>query len=194
MGTSTALPLKQDLPKEIWKAATTLSDDAQNAAMRKARELGFDLSKGRIPLEETLLNLSHNRDILLDAANKNKLVQLPLKLQYNLLAQTQKISEALTSLVNGTDALLALEDSVDDLMSLVWQYNLHNLSEEVLGFQSKMNQLKAQETLIRRVHREAEEFETSNSRADIPSFIPSKSARWTSASPRNSGESLWHAL
>jgi hypothetical protein len=165
MGTSSALPLKQDLPKEIWKAATTLSDDAQNAATRKARELGFDLNKGRIPLEETLLNLSHNRDILLDAADKKKLVQLPLKLQYNLLAQTQKISEALTSLVNGTDALLTLEDSVDDLMSLVWQYNLHNLSEEVLGFQSKMNQLKAQETLIRRVHREAEEFETSSSRA-----------------------------
>jgi hypothetical protein len=165
MGTSSALPLKQDLPKAIWRAATTLSNDAQDAATRKARELGFDLNKGRIPLEETLLNLSHNRDILLDAADKKKLVQLPLKLQYNLLAQTQKISEALNSLVNGTDALLALEDSVDDLMSLVWQYNLHNLSEEVLGFQSKMNQLKAQETLIRRVHREAEEFETSNSRA-----------------------------
>jgi hypothetical protein len=44
MGTSSALPQKQDLPKEIWKAATTLSDDAQNAAMRKARELRFDLS------------------------------------------------------------------------------------------------------------------------------------------------------
>jgi hypothetical protein len=165
MGTSSALPQKQDLPKEIWKVATTLSDDAQNAAMRKARELGFDLTKGRISLEETLINLSHNRDILLDAADKHKLVQLPLKLQYNLLAQTQKISESLTALVNGTDALLTLEDSVDELMSLVWQYNLHNLSEEVLGFHNKMNQLKTQETLIRRAHREAEAFEASSSRA-----------------------------
>jgi hypothetical protein len=165
MSTNSPLPPKQDLPKEIWKVATTLSEDAQNAATRKARELGFDINKGRIPLEETLLNLSHNRDILLDAADKNKLQQLPLKLQYNLLAQTQKISESLTALTNGTDTLLALEDSVDDLMSLVWQYNLHNLSREVLGFQNKMNQLKAQETLIRRAHQEAEDFEASNKRA-----------------------------
>src|SRR5262245_14521756 len=128
MSTSSALPQKQDLPKEIWKVATTLSDDAQNAAIRKASELGFDLAKGRIPLHETLLNLSHNRDILLDAAENNKLSQLPLKLQYNLLTQSQKISEALNALVNGTDMVLGLEDSVDELMSSVWQYNLHNLS------------------------------------------------------------------
>jgi DNA repair exonuclease SbcCD ATPase subunit len=165
MGTSSALPQKQDLPKEIWRVATTLTDDAQNAAMRKARELGFDLNRGRIPLEETLINLSLNRDILLDAADKNKLVQLPLKLQYNLLAQTQKVSESLTALANGTDALLTIEDSVEDLTSIVWQYNLRNLSEEVLGFHSKMNQLKVLETAIRKAHREAEEFGTSSSRA-----------------------------
>jgi hypothetical protein len=158
-------PRKQDLPKEIWQVATTLSEDAQNAAMRRARELNFDLNKGRIPLEETLINLTHNRDVLIDAVEKNKLVQLPLKLQYNLLAQTQKVSESLNGLINGSDMLLALEDSVDDLTSIVWQYNLHNLSDQVLGFHNKMNQLKSAETLIRRAHREAEDFEASNSRA-----------------------------
>jgi hypothetical protein len=165
MSSSTALPQKQDLPKEIWKIATTLSDDAQNAAIRKARELGFDLNKGRIPLEETFINLSGNRDVILDAVEKNKLVQLPLKLQYSLLAQTQKISDSLTAIVNGTDGLLSLEDSVDDLSSTIWQYNLHNLSDQVLGFHNKMNQIKAQETAIRRAHREAEDFEASNTRA-----------------------------
>jgi hypothetical protein len=47
MDTSSALPQKQHLPNEVWKVATTLSYDVQNAAMRKARELGFDLSKGK---------------------------------------------------------------------------------------------------------------------------------------------------
>jgi len=61
----------------------------------------------------------------------------------------QKISDVLTSLVNGTDAVQNLEDVVEDLTASVWQYNLHNLSREVLGFQEKMNQLKSQETLIR---------------------------------------------
>jgi hypothetical protein len=39
VSSSPALPQKQDLPKEIWKIATTLSDEAQNAAIRKARDL-----------------------------------------------------------------------------------------------------------------------------------------------------------
>jgi hypothetical protein len=68
-------------------------------------------------------------------------------------------------MVNGTDSLLGLEDSVEDLSSTIWQYNLHNLSEEVLGFHNKLNQIKAQETVIRRAHREAEEFENANLRA-----------------------------
>jgi len=140
--------------KEIWKVATTLSNDAQDAATRKARELGFDLKQRTDPLEETLLNLSHNRDILLDAADKTSSCRLPLKLQYNLLAQNSEDSKALTSLVNGTDALLALRTLWTNLCLSVAVQPAISL-EEVLGFQSKMNQLKAQETLIRRVHREA---------------------------------------
>jgi hypothetical protein len=152
------LPTKEDLPKQLWDVATTLTPEAQNASLKKAKDLGFDIQRGRIPLEETLINLNHAREVLLDAVDKAKLAQLPLKLQYSLLAQTQRVSQALTSLVNGTDTVLALEDSVDDLTSSIWQYNLQNLSGEVLGFTQKMNQLKAQETLIRQVSRQAEAF------------------------------------
>ncbi len=81
---SSPIPLKQDVPKELRFVATTLSDDAQNAALRKCQELGFDTNKGMISLEETLINLSTARDILLDAVDKGKLTQLPLKLQYSL--------------------------------------------------------------------------------------------------------------
>jgi hypothetical protein len=165
MSSSAALPQKGDVAKEIWRLASTLSEEMQNAAVKKGRELGFDLDKGRIPLHETLNNLSHNRDILLEAADKNKLSQLPLKLQYTLHSQTQKISEALNSLVSGTDSVLSLEDSVEDLRATVWQYNLHNLSNQVLGFHRKMNELKSQETVIRQARREAEDFEASTSRA-----------------------------
>jgi hypothetical protein len=161
----TALPSKQELPKELWRLATTLSDDMQATAARKAREAGFDLTKGRLSLEETLINLSRDRDTLIDAVDKQKLIQLPLKVQYSLYLQTQKISETLTALVNGTDSVLVLEDAVEDLTATVWQYNLHNLSKEVLGFQTKMNQLKAQETLINQVHGEAKEFEVTTARA-----------------------------
>ncbi len=159
------MPSKEDVGKEIGRVASTLTVDMQSAAIKKARELGFDLSRGRLSLEETLINLSSIRDVLLDAAEKNKLIHLPLKLQYTLYSQALKVSETLTTLVNGTDAVQALEEVVDDLTSSAWQYNLHNLSEEVLGFQQKMNQLKTQETVIRKAHRDAQEFEASSDRA-----------------------------
>jgi hypothetical protein len=82
MTNPTGLPPKEDVAKEIGKLANTLSNEMQTAAVKKARELGFDLQRGRLSLEETLINLSHNRDLLIDAAQKSKLPQLPLKVQY----------------------------------------------------------------------------------------------------------------
>lgn len=155
---SSPIPPKQDLAQEIGRIATTLTDDAQNAALRKCKELNFDTNKGLISLEETLINLSEARDILLDGVEKRKLVQLPLKLQYALYEQTQRIAQQLTSLVNGTDEVINLVNSVEEITAAIWLYNLRNLSGEVLGLSSKMNQLKAQETRIRQVSREAAEF------------------------------------
>ncbi len=155
---SSPIPLKQDVPKEIRLVATTLSDDAQNAALRKCQELELDSNKGMISLEETLINLSAARDILLDAVDKGKFTQLPLKLQYSLYDQTQRAAKDLTALANGTDSVVNLVNSVEDLTASIWQFNLTNLSGEILGFQNKMNQLKTQETRIRQVSREAEEF------------------------------------
>ena len=160
------MPSKEDVAKETGRLATTLTDDMQSAGLRKARELGFDLSRGRLSLEETLVNLSQIRDVLMDAARKNKLIHLPLKVQYTIYTQTLKVSETLTALVNGTDAVQSLEDVVDDLMTSAWQYNLHNLSSEVLGFQQKINQLKEQEVQFRRTSQTAQEFENAARRAN----------------------------
>src|SRR5713101_4781972 len=104
---TTTLP-KQDIAQELRRIATTLTDDAQNAALRRCKELNFDTNKGLISLEETLINLSSARDILLDAAEKGKLMQLPLRLQYSLYEQAQRIAQQLTSLVNGTDEVVNL--------------------------------------------------------------------------------------
>jgi hypothetical protein len=155
---SNPIPSKQDLAQDLRRIASTLTDDAQNAALRKCKELGFDTNKGIISLEETLINLSAARDILVDAVEEGKLVQLPLRLQYSLYDQTQRIAQQVTSLVNGSDEIVNLVDSVEDITAAIWQYNLQNLSGEVLGLHNKMNQLKTQETRIRQVSREAEKF------------------------------------
>ena len=166
MGTTPSLPDKNELSQQIWDAVTTLTPEAQDAGLKKAEELGFTLDRGRIPLAETLINLDHSRVVLLEITEKKKLSQIPLKIQYLLVSQVQRVSQALQNLISGADAIQSLEDSVDDLTSSIWQYNLQNLSGELLGFTEKMNQLKRQETTIRQVHRAAEAFNASKEKAE----------------------------
>lgn len=154
------LPPKEGLAQQLRRVAATLTDDAQNAALRKSKELGFDTNKGLISVEEALINLSEARNILLDAVDKGQIGQLPLRLQYALYEEAQRISQQLTSLTNGTDEITNLVDAVEDLTVEIWRSNLRNLSGEVLGLHNRLNQLKALETRIRQVSREAESFIT----------------------------------
>ncbi|NOT25164.1 MAG: hypothetical protein HOP16_03580 [Acidobacteria bacterium] len=163
---SSDMPTKEDLPKELQRILNTLTEDAQRAAIRKSTELAYDPNKGRISLEETLINLTQARDILLDAIEKGKSAQLPLKLQYALYGQVLAVDRELRELLDGKDAILNLESAVEELNSSVWQFRLHDLSDQVLGFHSKMNQLKSQETAIRKGVRAAEEFDTLRANAE----------------------------
>jgi len=142
---------KEGIPRRLWEVITTLTDNMQQAATRKAQESGFDLEVGEIPFQETLINLSHDRDVLRDAIDKGRIVQIPLKLQIRLLAEATKVKTHLDAIAAGTDAVEALEQAVEDLHATIWQFNLQNLSPEILSFESKMNDLKAQETKIKQL-------------------------------------------
>jgi chromosome segregation ATPase len=139
-----------DYPKAIWESASSLSDNAQNAALRRVRELGFDEAQGEIPLEETFINLSSVRDVLLDTVEKGRLTQLPLRLQSRLLQEANRIGQAIVEITNGKDAIRALENSVEELNATIYQLNLQNQSEAVLGLERKINELKGQEVIVKR--------------------------------------------
>jgi len=139
-----------DYPKFVFESATALSESAQSAAVRKVRELGFDENQGEIPMEETFINLSTIRDVILDTVDKGRLTLLPLRLQSRLLQETNKVGQALVDLANGKDGIRTLENSVEDLNATIYQLNLQTQSESVLGFERKMNELKAQEVIVKR--------------------------------------------
>ena len=103
MGSTGHPPPKHEIAREIQRLANTLSEDIQTAARAKVTELGIDVDKGRLSLEETLLNLSSSRDVLIDAVETGKLSELPLKLQYSLHSQLGKTSADLTAMATGTD-------------------------------------------------------------------------------------------
>lgn len=142
---------KDDFLSRIWSICTTLTEEAMAVASAKAKELGFDPNRGLVPLPESFINLSSARSIIEDAIEKQKLVQLPITVQKELLANLEAISKSLQGLASGVDEVVNLTTAIEALNTAIWKYGLHNLSEQVLGYQKKLNQLKNQELQISKV-------------------------------------------
>src|SRR5437016_5624649 len=140
--------------EELQSTLTTFTDEAEKAALEKCKELSFDTNRGVVSLEESFINLNSARDILLDAIKKRKLIQLPITVQTLLLDNLSEISRSLTSLIAGSDEVANLAAAIERLNTSMWQYGLHNLSEEVLGYQTKLNQLKSQELQTQQLRHE----------------------------------------
>jgi hypothetical protein len=142
---------KDDLLTRIWSICTTLTEEAMAVASVKGKELGFDPNRGLVPLPESFINLSSARSIIEDAIEKQKLVHLPVTVQKELLANLETISKSLQGLTSGVDEIANLTAAIEVLNTSIWKYGLHNLSDQVLGYQKKLNQVKNQELQISKV-------------------------------------------
>ncbi len=142
---------KDSLLGQIWSTSTTLTEEALTSASAKAKELGFDTNRGLIPLSESFINLSSARAVLEDAIEKQKLVQLPITVQKALLSNLETIQRSLQGLASGVDEIVNLTNAIETLNTSVWTYGLHNLSDQVLGYQKKLNQLKNHEVQVSKI-------------------------------------------
>lgn len=133
------------MTEELYKLLTTFTEESQKAVLAKVAEIPLNANSGVVPLDESFINLNLCRDILLDAIENRKLIQLPITVQQTLLKNLNEISRAQSSLLAGTDEIANLTGAIEQLNTAVWTYGLHNLSPEVLGYQQKLNQLKSQE-------------------------------------------------
>ena len=133
---------------KMYEILTTFTEEAQNTARAKCQALGFDTNRGIISLDESFINLNSAMLILTDAIEKQKLIQLPITVQKTILNDLQSISKFLTGLTNGADEVANLVNAIEKFNTTIWQYGFHNLSGEVLGYQTKLNQLKNQELEI----------------------------------------------
>lgn len=75
----------------IWEILTTLTEEAQKSAINKCKELGFDLNRGLVSLDESFINLNSAGSILMDAIEKQKLIQLPITVQQLILNSLEAI-------------------------------------------------------------------------------------------------------
>lgn len=159
---------KDDLLGQVFSVCTTLTEEAMAVATAKVVELGFDPDRGLVPLRESAINLSVARAVLEDAIEKQKLVQLPITVQKELLANLEGVSRSLQGLTSGVDDVVNLTNAIEVLNTTIWKYGLHNLSDQILGHQRKLNQLKDQEVQVSRLlsglteaQRTAEQAKTS---------------------------------
>lgn len=148
--------MAEDYIKRIWEILTTFTKEAQNVSLAKCKELNFDPNRGEISFDESLINLNALKLIIMDAIEKKKLIQLPITVQKSILSNLESITKSLTGLANGTDEVLNLVNAIEKLNTAIWQYGFHNLSEEVLGYQEKLNQLKNLDLEIKRLQKELE--------------------------------------
>lgn len=128
--------------EELWKLLEKFSPEAHQSILEKAEELGLDQKSGIVPLNESYINLTWCSNIIREAVEKNKLIQLPITIQKEMLEIVQTISTSHDQLLAGTNSINALTASIEKLFVDVWRYGLNQLSDEVLGFQIKLNQLK----------------------------------------------------
>lgn len=130
------------MSEKLWNLLTTFSDEAKQAALAKCNELSFDQTRGVVSLEESYLNLHSACNLLRDSIEQGKFDQIPISIQNLITASLDAISKHQTSLIGGADEVVNLVNAIEKLNSQIWQFGLHNLSGEVLGYQEKLNQLK----------------------------------------------------
>ena len=140
--------------ERMWEILTTLTEESQQAALSKCKELSLDPNRGIVSLDESFINLNSARSILMDAIEKNKLIQLPITVQKTLVTHLEAIAKYQSGLIAGTDEVVNLVNAIEQLNMAIWQYRLHHLSDEVLGYQSKLNQLKNLEVEAKKLKRE----------------------------------------
>lgn len=134
--------------EELWDHLSKFTPEAHQAALAKCDELGFDQNAGIVSLNESYINLGWARNTLMDAIKDKKLIQLPITIQSELLENIKTISTSQDDLLDGTDVVEALTESIEELFTAIWRYGLNHLSDQVLGYQIKINQLKEIEQSI----------------------------------------------
>lgn len=143
--------------EKMWEILTTFTEESQNAALSKCAELGFDPNRGDVSLDESYINLNSACNILKDAIQQRKLIQLPISIQKVFVASLEAVAKSQAGLIAGTDEVVNLSDAIEKLNVYIWQYGLNNLSEEVLGYQTKLNQLKNMELVAIETQRKLQE-------------------------------------
>jgi len=142
---------------KMWELLTTFTEESQRAALAKCVELGLDQNRGVVSLDESYINLNSACNILKDAIQQNKLIQLPISIQKIIVASLEAVARSQSGLIAGTDEVVNLADAIEKLNTYIWQYGLLNLSPEVLGYQTKLNQLKSLELAAVETHRKLQE-------------------------------------
>lgn len=148
---------KSGLIESIWEALESLTDETRDAALAKCKEMEFDASSGLVSLDESYINLADAKLVLKDAVEHRKLIQLPITVQRNINASLDNIIKFQASLIAGENQVVNLTATIEKLHYELWVYRLGQMSDQLVGYETKSNQLK---TLRRETSKLKEDLNT----------------------------------
>src|SRR5579859_5402259 len=151
---------------KILERLNSLSEDAQNAALGKAKELNYNVDKGIVSMNESLINLNGDIATLRDAIEKQKLNQLPLSIQKSLHDQLVGLEAFLGGMIAGKDEVINLTNAIEALHASVWTYGLQNLSPDLIGYETKLNQVKHLEVQVAQLKAQLEQGVSQKSKLE----------------------------
>lgn len=126
----------------IWEQLDALTEESKQAALLKCTESEFDANAGAVTLDESYVNLADDKQVLRESIENRKLVQLPITVQRQLKAALDNVVKFERELAAGTDQVVNLVGAIEQVHVAVWQYRLGHMTEQLVGYETKSNQLK----------------------------------------------------
>lgn len=131
-----------DITSQLKEILNNITEESQIASIKRAETDGLDLNRGLIPLSESYYNLNEIKDQLSDAIEKKKLNQIPLSIQQKFHKDLNAVAKRILDLTNGSDEIVNIANDIESIYVDLYHSRLSTISDEHLGYDKKMNQLK----------------------------------------------------
>jgi len=130
------------MTEQIVEKLRLITADSIRKMEEASKAFGPEGAPTLIPFERSLKDLEWARAQLDDAIRSGKLDMLPNARQQGFSDFIDSINSDLALGAEGNDRRQSLAEAIEKLNGAVWDSGIHNLSNELFGYQSKMNSLK----------------------------------------------------
>jgi myosin heavy subunit len=138
----------------IQESLNKITDTIIGEVKTKCEGQDYDKTHVSMTLDEAFNSIQHIRNTLADLNKKGLWTSIPKAIQVELTRELDTIIDYLNKITEGNIDIVSLIKATEGYEKLLWQYHLNNLSSKVLGYETKMEEIKRYEAEIKRTRTE----------------------------------------